>query len=185
MRVTKSNKSIRSKLVSALRYVILAGLVAGFGFTSLTEYNEVERRLRDDISVLANIIGNRSIAALVFNDKDAAHTNLSAARFHPSIDLICLYDKSGSLFSEYIIHSTERRCQVRYDNALDVQLSEFNSDMTGFALTLDVSDQGDVIGYIKISGNNKSMHFSFLKFGSILLLVFVSLWFAKIGRAHV
>jgi len=178
MRVTKSNKSIRSKLVSALRYVILAGLVAGFGFTSLTEYNEVERRLRDDISVLANIIGNRSIAALVFNDKDAAHTNLSAARFHPSIDLICLYDKSGSLFSEYIIHSTERRCQVRYDNALDVQLSEFNSDMTGFALTLDVSDQGDVIGYIKISGNNKSMHYSFLKFGSILLLVFVSLWFA-------
>ena len=174
----KTNKSIRRKLVNALRFVILAGLIAGFGFSSLTEYSEVKRRLQEDINVLGNILGNRSVAALVFDDKEAAHTNLSAARFHPSIDLICLYDKGGKLFSEYITHSTEQRCLTSFENILAESHSKFVSDMATFSLTMEVADQGQVIGYIKISGNKKSMQYSFIKFGIVMMLIFIGLWFA-------
>ena len=176
MSLYKSNKSINRKLVKALRLVILVGLFVGFLFSSLTEYREVERRLQDDINMLGNILGNRSVAALVFDDKDAATTNLSAARFHPSIDLICLYDKNGKLFSEYITHNSEQRCIPQHENNSVISHSEFISDMSAFSLDMDVSDQGHIIGFIRIIGNKKSMQYSFIQFGIVMLLIFVVLW---------
>jgi len=66
----------------------------------------------DSISVLAKLIGNRSVAALTFNDKEVAEANLESLKSHPSIILSCLFDASDHLFVSYIAsHNSLEDCQ--------------------------------------------------------------------------
>lgn len=66
----------------------------------------------DNISVLAKLIGNRSHAALAFDDKQLAHDNLASLSSHPSITLSCLFDRAGNLFVSYSkINSVGSNCQ--------------------------------------------------------------------------
>ena len=55
----------------------------------------------DNISVLAKLIGHHSTAALTFNDKQLAQTNLASLKNHPTVLTSCLFDDSGRLFVSY------------------------------------------------------------------------------------
>jgi diguanylate cyclase (GGDEF)-like protein len=108
-------KILRSNSLAVnITLVVLLGItVALCVFT--TAMVEIDRRnslamLDNRLSILADMIGQHSTAALNFNDKEAAAEVLRALRKDPPIVSACLYDLSGSLFSEYNRDVNEMRC---------------------------------------------------------------------------
>ena len=53
------------------------------------------------LATLADVVGQNSTAAIIFNDSTAAREVLEALRAEPHIAVGCLYDLSGSLFASY------------------------------------------------------------------------------------
>lgn len=57
--------------------------------------------LSEEVSTLAKVIASQSTAALSFYDKNTAEETLSALRLDSTIELSCIYDKSGKLFASF------------------------------------------------------------------------------------
>ncbi|MGV6825681.1 MAG: bifunctional diguanylate cyclase/phosphodiesterase [bacterium] len=95
------NLSIQSKLtvitmVSSGLALLLAGIFAlGLNWQSHTEATKAR------LQALATVIGDRSQAALLFDDESLLTDNLSTLKFEPSVDLACLYIESGTLAASY------------------------------------------------------------------------------------
>lgn len=62
----------------------------------------------DELQIFADIIGNRSVAALRFQDVDAARENLASVSIKESILSACLYDASGTEFASYHVGESTR-----------------------------------------------------------------------------
>src|SRR5690606_17264014 len=68
------------------------------------------QKLAQDLDVLAEILGNRSLAALQFSDAESARRNLDAARFDRYIEGVCLFQANGELLASYARDATRFRC---------------------------------------------------------------------------
>jgi|GEM_PF-2590376 len=105
------NASIKTKITAI---ILLTSSLCIFIVLSLFLYinhKDEHQSMIENISVLAKLIGNRSNAALTFNDEQLALDNLASLQTHPSINLACLFDNSGNLFANYIINAqTAKRC---------------------------------------------------------------------------
>ena len=77
----KIKTTFKYKVLKAFRMAIFIGLVGAIFPLGLLEFKLSETKMIQDFETLGNIFGNRSIAALVFKDIQAANKNLSAARF--------------------------------------------------------------------------------------------------------
>ena len=71
-------------------------------FLILLEISEFQKNTRDDLSTLATIIGNRSTAALLFQDMELANENLGVLNTLPAVQAACLYDASGAVFAQLL-----------------------------------------------------------------------------------
>ncbi len=63
----------------------------------------------ETVSVLADVLGQNSTAALAFSDRRAAMEVLSTSRFDPNVIGACLYFDDGYLFASYV-RSRQHRC---------------------------------------------------------------------------
>ena len=108
-------KHLRSNSLAVnITLVVLLGITVALCVFTIAMV-EIDRRsslamLDNRLSTLADMIGQHSTAALNFNDKEAAAEVLQALRKDPPIVAACLYDLSGSLFSEYNRNVNEMRC---------------------------------------------------------------------------
>lgn len=104
-------RSFRRKILMtiSLSLSLALGLI-GLGVIGIELWLN-EKKLQEDVSVLATILGNRSRAALEFNDVEAADTNLQAARFAKHVEQICLYDAKRQLFADYRPLNATFRCE--------------------------------------------------------------------------
>lgn len=109
------NSSIKTKITSII--LITSGFCIVLTLSTLlyiNQHDEQESTI-NNISVLAKLIGNRSSAALTFNDKQLAQDNLESLRNHHSIILACLYDQSNQSFIKYqILAKTDHLCPDNY-----------------------------------------------------------------------
>ena len=95
-RLTVRRKLMLMIVVSCGTALCLAG--AAFVGYDLIMYR---RTLIREITVLADVLGNNSTAALSFNARDTAEEMLNALRTQPHIVTACLYDKNGRVFATY------------------------------------------------------------------------------------
>src|SRR6267142_7065181 len=65
------------------------------------EWLDFRRAMTRNMSVLADVLGGNSRAALAFEDKDAAREILKALQSEPHVMAACLYSKDGALFAQY------------------------------------------------------------------------------------
>jgi diguanylate cyclase (GGDEF)-like protein/PAS domain S-box-containing protein len=91
--------AIRKKLllilfISSISAVTFAGL-----FLFLLEISEFKKTTQEELSAMATFIGDRSTAALMFDDKEVAKENLSALDKFPSVRLACIYDVQNNIFT--------------------------------------------------------------------------------------
>jgi diguanylate cyclase (GGDEF)-like protein/PAS domain S-box-containing protein len=93
-----SNLSINSKLLLILMFSSLVSLLFAGIFLILLELSEFQRTTKEDLSALAEVIGNRSTAALMFDDRNLAAENLAVFNNVPAVQVTCLYNDKDKVF---------------------------------------------------------------------------------------
>jgi two-component system, sensor histidine kinase and response regulator len=111
------NWSIRRKLtiimMSVGGLVLLVCTLAFLLHASLT----LRRMLNEKLSVLAQVIGANSRAALAFDDRKAATEVLDALRAESGIAGAFLYDRDGKLFASFVREGSDRVVPLEKDRA--------------------------------------------------------------------
>jgi PAS domain S-box-containing protein len=90
--------------VSALALVVAAAVSLG------SEFGRARQALTQEMESLARLIGNRSSAALVFQDDRTAAQNLEALAGLPQVELACLLDAAGRPFARFAV-GTQQACE--------------------------------------------------------------------------
>jgi diguanylate cyclase (GGDEF)-like protein/PAS domain S-box-containing protein len=96
------NLSIKRKLLLTLIFPSVISLLFAGLFLIVLEITEFQKNTRDDLSTLATIIGNRSTAALLYQDMDLAKENLGVLNALPEVQAACLYDAHGAVFAQLL-----------------------------------------------------------------------------------
>ena len=165
------NDSFRFKLLSVLRVSLIAGLiVTGASVVVVQTYLSIDK-LKADLEVVSNIIGDRSVAALVFNDSIAAAKNLQAAKFHPSLVSACLYRKNGNLFAYYKSVSTVQACKPNMEKPKAHKI-RIDKGLFNHSLISIIEDSEQTQGWMVVDANAKDIQSTLFIF---ILLVTVAL----------
>jgi signal transduction histidine kinase len=95
------NISIRRK--QTLIIMLISSVVLLLACAAFVTYDVISFRqeLVENVTILANVIGNNSAGALDFNDQKAAVEALSALESDPEIIGACIYTKAGDVFATY------------------------------------------------------------------------------------
>ncbi len=93
--------SIKTKLVSIQLFTTLFVLMFFVGVYLYSQYRQYEETSFDRLSVLAEILGSNSVAALEFFDSDAAEGVLGSLATQHDIMNAAIYDQEGNLFARY------------------------------------------------------------------------------------
>jgi diguanylate cyclase (GGDEF)-like protein/PAS domain S-box-containing protein len=101
-----SRFSIKSKLFSITLVSSLFAMLFAFMILFATNVTEVKRKAMEDFSAAANLIANRSIAAVMFDDPALAKENLSPLTKLPDFKSACVYGKQQQLFAELATNVT-------------------------------------------------------------------------------
>ena len=94
------NLSINRKLLLILIFSSITSLLYASVILVVLEISEFQKNTLDDLSTLAQIVGSRSTAALMFEDLDLANENLAVFNNVQSVQVACLYDAKGVVFAE-------------------------------------------------------------------------------------
>ncbi|KMT63932.1 EAL domain-containing protein [Catenovulum maritimum] len=162
--------SLKFSIIRWLSAVFVLAFVAIGTILFLVEKDLAKDKVVTDLNVIAEILGNRSIAALIFNDVSAANTNLSAAQYHQTIDQICLYDQNGDFFALYVSANNKRVCTPKQDIYQENHY-EFSADNVN--LFVSISDNSQVIGALVIDSNLDFIKTSQQQVVGILTIVLV------------
>jgi len=119
------NASIKRK--QTLIVMLTSGVALLLACTAFASYEVMTFRtaMVQNLSTLAEIIGNNTSAALDFSDPKAAKETLSALRVEPNIEVACIYTKSGEVFAVYERSTNEK---VFIPSTLQVDNHYFSKD---------------------------------------------------------
>jgi len=153
-----NNSLKRRPLQKQLQLIVMLCLSLCLVGTALlfqvSEYQFSKKSLVQEFTSFGDLIGNRSIAALIFADKDAARNNLESAKYTSDVISICLYDNQKSLFSQYH-RQGKSNCTKTIDNLLRHGEHHFAKDT--IELSLVIKDDYKNIGYLIINGSLASI----------------------------
>ena len=100
---------IRRKLTLVILLTCTAVLLAACASIAAYEVFDFRRAMARDTTVLADILGKNTRAALAFQDDTAAQEILQALQSEPHVMSACLYNKDGNYFAEYTRPGTSAR----------------------------------------------------------------------------
>ncbi|MFW5443527.1 MAG: EAL domain-containing protein [Methylococcaceae bacterium] len=114
------NLSIKRKLLSIQVFSSISGLFLAALILLVFEITAFKQNAQDDLSAVAELIGNRTTAALTFDDPELAKENLASMGQLPIFNSACIYDVQGRVFTSY-------KLQVQSDIACPVEYSGRNT----------------------------------------------------------
>ncbi|MDI1230225.1 MAG: EAL domain-containing protein [Methylobacter sp.] len=94
------NLSINHKLLLILLFSSVTSLLFAGLLLIVLEISEFQKNTRDDLSILAQMVGNRSTAALMFEDRDLANENLAVFNNLPYVQTACFYNAQDVIFTQ-------------------------------------------------------------------------------------
>jgi signal transduction histidine kinase len=142
--------TIRRKLLLISMMTTLTALIVAC--IALLMYDQItfKQKMVDDLSTLAEIIGNNSSAAITFNDKKAAADVLAALKAKPQIVSAGIYTADGHLFVSYEATASNTRDKCNGCHAINLSSNRFNAGHKFNAkyldLSKDISLEGETIG---------------------------------------
>lgn len=162
------NLSIQKKLISILLFSSVSGLLIAAALLLLFEVSAFKQKTQKELSTMAELIGNRSTAALSFDDSDLALENLSSLEKLSIVQSACLYDRYGQVFSSFKV------AEYQGDSCPD----QYTGQKTHFKQTLfyvyrAVVLDAEKLGTVYIQANLDNAFFQ--KLQSIVLLLAVLL----------
>ncbi len=96
-----SEFSIKYKLISLMTLITSIILFIALFFLTLSEIVALRHMTIENLSTLAGVVGENSIAALAFNDSEAAEETLKALHAYKNIISSKIYTDQGRLFAQY------------------------------------------------------------------------------------
>jgi signal transduction histidine kinase len=111
-RITKNIPIGKKLLLIVLLTTNIALLLAS---TAVVLYDRQSEKtgLSQELGILARVIGQRSTAALAFDDEQLATENLQTLSENKTIITACIYNADNNLFSEYHADNAHSSCQSR------------------------------------------------------------------------
>jgi len=91
-----ARKTLTLGLVPAV-FALLVAIVASL----LSTYMTARRNQHADVETQATVVADNAGAGLAFGDKQVVDEIIRALRVRPNIDMVCVYDKAGALFSRF------------------------------------------------------------------------------------
>ncbi len=162
------NFSIHRKLLSVLLISSVASLFLGGIFLMLLEISNFQQSTRNDLQALASMVGDRSSAALMFEDSQLAGENLAIFSNYPEVEQACLYDVRGwvfARFSKQTEHPSNLGCPVSMENAT----THFEKNELWVSQNIVLDNVG--IGKVFIRADLTEAYLSKVKFTVVLLMV--------------
>ena len=94
--------SIRRKLTFLFVSMACVTTVIVSVSTGIFDVAGLKRSMAQDLSTLADVLGQNSTAALTFADTEAAHSVLQALKAKPNVTAACIYSADGKPFAIYV-----------------------------------------------------------------------------------
>lgn len=96
-----SELTIRTKIILIAMICSVTSLLTAVLFSDMYERYQSKSQMREELSAIATILGERSTAALQFGDNDLANKNLAALKNIESVIRGCMYKENNGLFASY------------------------------------------------------------------------------------
>ncbi len=106
------NQSLRIKLITLIIVISLFVVALMSGARILWDLRQERALLLNQISTLAELLGNRSSAALAFRDDRLAYENLAVLQELPHLVKGCLYFGDGKIASSFNREGSETHCPI-------------------------------------------------------------------------
>ncbi|MBL1278071.1 MAG: PAS domain-containing protein [Ectothiorhodospiraceae bacterium] len=187
-------QNISTKLVFIIFIVSFVIVTLVGGMRIIWEIQQTRQSLTQELMTLARLIGDRSSAALAFNDIRLGRENLASLRELPHLRRACLYRIDGSLLSDYqhdikkiigAFNATTVHCPP--ENPFTNTQSHFGDDR--LHINFVVRQDGIPLGWLFISSDltpiytrlNNQITFSVLALVvSMLLSVLLATWLQRL-----
>ena len=147
------DRSIKKKLTLMIMLTSSIALLLACTALVIHELITFRRAITDDLKTLAQIIGDNSAAALVFDDRSSAEETLAALGAERHIVSACLFKPDGRVFAKY------HRGNVNKD-FLSPELREDGTDIRNGHLTLfqQIILDGEKIGTTYIQSDMQELY---------------------------
>jgi diguanylate cyclase (GGDEF)-like protein/PAS domain S-box-containing protein len=167
-----SKLSINRKLLLILLFSSIVSLVFAGIFLIFLELSEFQRTTKDQFSALAELIGNRSSAALTFDDRNMATENLAVFNTFPSVRTTCLYDSKNEIFVGLANNNLK---DPACPKSLEGESTRFESKKLIIVKTIKLDN--DILGTVYVQADLTFAYWKKVRFVSLLFLVlaFVSI----------
>lgn len=130
------------------------------------ELSEFKKSALEDLQAMAKLIGNRSNAAMSFDDPELAHENLTILEQLATFKSACIYGRNNRIFTSFNLSQINTPpCPKKYKK------SNSHFDKTNLYIHQPIFLENDILGHVFIHANFRSELFSKLK--SIGLVIFI------------
>ncbi|WP_075184931.1 bifunctional diguanylate cyclase/phosphodiesterase [Teredinibacter haidensis] len=164
----KKRSTIKRGLMHSIGSTLIVAIFLVATVLSWLASKESKKNMIGDLSVIGQIIANRSSTAMFFaefSDKEAIQKNLESANFHPDIILICVFDRQGELYHYYTNRPSTSRCaqSQNYIDAMNVI-----DDGKIIRVRVPILHTEEHYGIVEIYANNQAANLAFLRFALVL-----------------
>lgn len=163
--------SIRHKIYAIVTFSSFFALLIALMLFIYFSTERVRDNLVEEMSVLTELIGNRSTAAIDFMDQKTARENLASLSARRSIEQACLYDADGEIFANYqrgvIVQGAEKPCPL-----LDGSKNGYEFIEDTLVVYFDIKMKGRHVGDIIVISDLKDIKKNLQRY---ILYSFISL----------
>ena len=161
------NLSLGRKLVFII--TVISGTALLFASLLVVSYDVHRFRANhiEQLSLLADVLGQNSAAALAFNDRQSASEILASSRIASSVMRVCLYLSDGSNFASFR-RDPGRSCDLT--PPADELVSRFGE----LKLVRPVVVKGERVGTIVILSRMTELNPRLLRYGAIIFCVLLN-----------
>ncbi len=166
-RLSLSVKTIMIAMITSAIALSISGI-----FFSLYDYKISSAKNEQEFRVLAQILADRSAAALAFLDHDLARDNLGALKAQNSITLACLYDAEKQLFASF-----ERRSYNQHSCPKDIINQRFKTEQSFLEVRQQVILDETAIGILYLLADRSDLiETMFLRLITSVIIILLSLF---------
>jgi len=167
------NKFIRSLPIT--RKLLLMLLFSGFTsvmfaglFLIMLEISEFQHNTQEDLTVLAELVGNRTTAAVLFDDQKVANENLAVFNNVSTVQSACFYNAQGAIFAKLNKkHESKNDCPDVIENAK----TYFNNEHLYIVHPVEL--ESEIVGTIYIHADLTQIYWRKIQFIGLLFVVLI------------
>lgn len=182
--LSKVISTIKLKLIALIMSVSTFAVILTASALMYSSYSENLRNNLKELQTLASLIGDRSSAALIFNDSKLAEDNLRSLRIRSSILAACIFSGDDQLFASYgntddVKETCLKHKDLKGHRYIENQLIISNDILSG------TENIGTVIFNTSLEGIRDEFKQQLLRTVGVIVLIvifslFLSLWLQRL-----